>query len=381
MTLNCQQKGLVRESVENNYTNDGKPSYSFSYGVSDAHTGDIKTVWETKEGDTVKGHYSVLEPDGSMRTVEYSAGPKTGFTAVVNNEAGLTQLESTTKSVIEAKSMRDYGRYPDLSEDPDEDYYERKRTKYPYEMFKDYSLNKKPKHPLDLETSEFSHSINIKHPRDEFPESAATSHVGYGFDPNCKTKTRKESNEYKNNLYSNGAELELSKTKYPLFSPDLYRDNFYKYGDLSGFDFEKTKPSSNYPYKSPKYEEVPMKPSSSIKYTFPVLPDMPEKYYLDDIPPRPKKKNRPYKVREPYPNDDLDDYILVPKKKYRPQKNVDTTDYRQEYEDDYEHPQYGGYDEPDDRHRPVRGSAPKEVIRKVIKKRKPVINLLDILDI
>lgn len=38
----------------------GKPSYSFSYGVSDASTGDIKTVWETKEGDTVKGEYCTM---------------------------------------------------------------------------------------------------------------------------------------------------------------------------------------------------------------------------------------------------------------------------------------------------------------------------------
>lgn len=31
------------------------PSYSYGYGVADTHTGDIKTVWEAKEGDTVKG--------------------------------------------------------------------------------------------------------------------------------------------------------------------------------------------------------------------------------------------------------------------------------------------------------------------------------------
>lgn len=33
----------------------GKSSYSFSYGVSDGRTGDIKTVWESRDGDTVKG--------------------------------------------------------------------------------------------------------------------------------------------------------------------------------------------------------------------------------------------------------------------------------------------------------------------------------------
>lgn len=31
------------------------PVYSFGYGVADTQTGDVKTVWETKEGDTVNG--------------------------------------------------------------------------------------------------------------------------------------------------------------------------------------------------------------------------------------------------------------------------------------------------------------------------------------
>nr|CAI5833970.1 unnamed protein product [Callosobruchus analis] len=59
--------------------------YSFSYGVKDLHTGDIKHQWEKKHGDTVTGHYSVVEPDGSVRTVEYSADDKTGFNAVVKH--------------------------------------------------------------------------------------------------------------------------------------------------------------------------------------------------------------------------------------------------------------------------------------------------------
>ncbi|XP_023313020.1 uncharacterized protein LOC111693111 [Anoplophora glabripennis] len=63
-----------------------KPTdYSFSYGVKDLHTGDIKHQWEKKEGDKVKGQYSVVEPDGSVRTVYYSADDKSGFNAVVKH--------------------------------------------------------------------------------------------------------------------------------------------------------------------------------------------------------------------------------------------------------------------------------------------------------
>ncbi|KAG6462394.1 hypothetical protein O3G_MSEX013228 [Manduca sexta] len=391
LALNCQEE--ESEKPTGVYTSDeGKPSYSFSYGVSDARTGDIKTVWESKEGDTVKGHYSVLEPDGSMRTVEYSAGPKTGFTAVVNNENIHTEnpegrsLENPEgRSFMEEKAMRDYGKYYDFSEDADEDYYENKRAKHPLEsLFKDYSIRKKPKYPYDLEPSEYTHSISIKHPRDESSDTEAHSHVGYSFDPNCKTKTRKESNEHKENLYSNIVDLEMSKTKNPIFSGDSYKEPYDKYAEASNYDFEKYKPFSTNSHKGSKYDDNHMKPSSPTKYTFPSLPDVPppDRYYPDEIPQRPKKKNRPYKLPEFYPSDDLDDYILVPKKKYKPSRVPDLSDYKPDLEDDYDRPQYGSNsDDQDDRY-PTRGNGQKEVIRKVIKKRRPpVINLLDMFDI
>lgn len=33
------------------------PSYSFSYGVKDYHTGDVKSQWESRDGDIVKGWF------------------------------------------------------------------------------------------------------------------------------------------------------------------------------------------------------------------------------------------------------------------------------------------------------------------------------------
>lgn len=61
-------------------------NYSFSYGVKDPHTGDIKSQWEKREGDVVKGHYSLMEADGSIRTVEYTADKVNGFNAIVKHE-------------------------------------------------------------------------------------------------------------------------------------------------------------------------------------------------------------------------------------------------------------------------------------------------------
>ncbi|CAG9784939.1 unnamed protein product [Diatraea saccharalis] len=54
------------------------PKYAFEYSVEDPHTGDHKTQHETRDGDVVKGFYSLHEPDGSIRTVEYAADKKSG---------------------------------------------------------------------------------------------------------------------------------------------------------------------------------------------------------------------------------------------------------------------------------------------------------------
>lgn len=51
--------------------------------MKDLHTGDVKSQWESRDDGVVKGHYSVLEPDGSIRSVDYTADAKNGFKAVV----------------------------------------------------------------------------------------------------------------------------------------------------------------------------------------------------------------------------------------------------------------------------------------------------------
>ncbi|XP_063697942.1 larval cuticle protein A2B-like [Culicoides brevitarsis] len=59
------------------------PKYEFDYGVKDPKTGDHKTQWEKRDGDHVKGAYTIAEPDGTERIVEYEADDKNGFNAVV----------------------------------------------------------------------------------------------------------------------------------------------------------------------------------------------------------------------------------------------------------------------------------------------------------
>ncbi|KAM0726434.1 Cuticle protein 19 [Formica fusca] len=69
--------------VEQEHDYYSHPRYSFNYGVHDPHTGDVKTQHEVRDGDVVHGSYSVNEPDGSVRIVEYTADDHNGFNAVV----------------------------------------------------------------------------------------------------------------------------------------------------------------------------------------------------------------------------------------------------------------------------------------------------------
>ncbi|CAH1709516.1 unnamed protein product [Aphis gossypii] len=60
-----------------------KPQYSFAYGVDNPNTGDSHGHSETRDGSHVTGEYSVMEPDGVLRRVLYTADPKNGFRASV----------------------------------------------------------------------------------------------------------------------------------------------------------------------------------------------------------------------------------------------------------------------------------------------------------
>lgn len=62
------------------------PNFDFSYAVHDSRTGDIKSQQETRRRDAVVGSYSVVDPDGFKRTVDYTSDHHNGFQAVVRRE-------------------------------------------------------------------------------------------------------------------------------------------------------------------------------------------------------------------------------------------------------------------------------------------------------
>ncbi|XP_028029522.1 cuticle protein 18.6-like [Bombyx mandarina] len=60
--------------------------YDFEYSVHDQQSGDIKQQKESRAGDAVQGFYSLVQPDGVHRIVEYTSDKVNGFNANVRYE-------------------------------------------------------------------------------------------------------------------------------------------------------------------------------------------------------------------------------------------------------------------------------------------------------
>ena len=62
------------------------PQYNFSFDVKDDELTNYQNRQEERDGGVIKGSYSVVDPDGYVRTVTYTADPKNGFQAKVVRE-------------------------------------------------------------------------------------------------------------------------------------------------------------------------------------------------------------------------------------------------------------------------------------------------------
>ncbi|XP_063621679.1 uncharacterized protein LOC134793895 [Cydia splendana] len=78
-------KSPIRVPVVVAPSKDDATSYEYSYVVYDENTGDQKAQKETSDGSVVRGQYSLIQPDGYVREVQYTADDIKGFNAVVKN--------------------------------------------------------------------------------------------------------------------------------------------------------------------------------------------------------------------------------------------------------------------------------------------------------
>ncbi|XP_067013554.2 cuticle protein 21 [Anabrus simplex] len=94
---------LAAGAINTDY--DPNPQYSFAYEVQDALTGDSKNQQETRSGDVVQGSYSLVEPDGTVRTVDYAADPINGFNAVVHKTPAVAAVAKVAAPVAVAPAL------------------------------------------------------------------------------------------------------------------------------------------------------------------------------------------------------------------------------------------------------------------------------------
>lgn len=78
---------------------DSPPNYEFAYSVNDPTTGDIKNQQESRKGDVVQGSYSLVDADGLLRTVQYSADDINGFNAIVQRTPTNIKIPIATKVI------------------------------------------------------------------------------------------------------------------------------------------------------------------------------------------------------------------------------------------------------------------------------------------
>ncbi|XP_076670807.1 cuticular protein 2 [Andrena cerasifolii] len=91
-------KAVVTKTVDADY--DPHPQYSYAYDVHDALTGDAKSQQESRDGDVVQGSYSLIDADGTKRTVDYTADPVNGFNAVVRKEPAAVAVKAIAAAPV-----------------------------------------------------------------------------------------------------------------------------------------------------------------------------------------------------------------------------------------------------------------------------------------
>lgn len=119
----------VAPAVALNTDYDPAPQYTYAYNIQDTLTGDQKSQQETRDGDFVKGKiirifiynltkrlknamdfilgsYSLVEPDGSVRTVLYTADPVNGFNAVVERSPLVHARAAAPAVPVAARTVR-----------------------------------------------------------------------------------------------------------------------------------------------------------------------------------------------------------------------------------------------------------------------------------
>lgn len=197
--------------------NEQPAQYSFEYHVNNPETGDIKSQNEIRDGDVVHGQYGLVEPDGSVRTVEYTADDQNGFRAVVHRSGGPAGANELPKALQSAE-------LPSVPE-----------------VVTDFPI------PVELQELDAAIAAQATTPKPAEPTTQVTTVIP------------------KSSAVSTTTISPL--LKYPYFSP------YYKYAHpWTLYNLYKTHPAYRYGYLNPAALTNPLSPLNPVALTNPLSP-------------------------------------------------------------------------------------------------------------
>merc|ERR1712032_825646 len=102
VSTNSLSNAVSVNSVEENY---GPAKYNYEYKVADKEDQTYISQNEQRDGDSVTGSYSYVDPNGDLITVNYEAGPM-GYTATTDKQEGFVAIKERNSGVKRSGSAK-----------------------------------------------------------------------------------------------------------------------------------------------------------------------------------------------------------------------------------------------------------------------------------
>jgi len=102
VSTNSLSNAVSVNSVEENY---GPAQYNYEYKVAAKEDQTYISQNEQRDGDSVTGSYSYVDPNGDLITVNYEAGPM-GYTATTDKQEGFVAIKERNSGVKRSGSAK-----------------------------------------------------------------------------------------------------------------------------------------------------------------------------------------------------------------------------------------------------------------------------------
>lgn len=100
LSIGCISKGSPRID---DFNNENSVEYHYRYAIDESKSkGPVMDRWEHRVGEYVKGSYSVMQPDGKIRTVDYEVDGEKGYHAIIRMSEPypkLLSVQQLTKAI------------------------------------------------------------------------------------------------------------------------------------------------------------------------------------------------------------------------------------------------------------------------------------------